>query len=215
MTTAVAAPPQTPPPKSPLSFSSPNALFTGPRLHPITVKQYQRMLETGILAEENVELIEGFMVEKMSRNPLHDGTHDVIEAILRSLVTAGWLLRSQKAIEAHDSQPEPDFAIVRGNPHSFRTRHPLATEVGLVIEVADSSLRFDRAEKLRIYSSSNIFEYWIVNLVDNRVEVYTQPTGPTAVTAYANVQSFVAGESIPLVLDGVTIANIAVADLLP
>lgn len=226
MTTAVAAPPQTPPPKAvplpaPPSASPPGAypsslyLATGPRLFPITVKQYQEMIEAGILAAENVELIEGYLVEKMSRNPPHDGTHDVLDELLRPLLPAGWLLRTQKAVEVGSSQPEPDFAVVRGNARSFRTRHPAAAEVGVLIEIADSSVRFDRTEKVRVYAAAGIIEYWVVNLADNRIEVYAQPSGPTAAPSYGSLTTYAPGQAVPLTLDGTAVASIPVADVLP
>jgi Uma2 family endonuclease len=83
----------------------------------------------------------------------------------------GWLLGVQQTIVLSDSQPEPDFAIVRGNPRSYLTRHPSAADAGQVIEVADSSLLRDQRDKTRIYARANIPVYWIINLVDQRIEV--------------------------------------------
>src|SRR5271166_6229315 len=106
-----------------------------------SVARYQRMIETGILtADDKVELLENYVVLKMPRNPPHDGTIDLVHAALPPHVPSGWLLRIQQAVVLPDSQPEPDFAIVRGGPRSFLTRHPGAAEVGLLIEVANSSL---------------------------------------------------------------------------
>jgi Uma2 family endonuclease len=95
------------------------------------------------------------------------------------------------------------------------THHPTAGDAGLLIEVADSSLLRDQRDKTRIYARANIPCYWIVNLVDQRIEVYTQPSGPTAVPAYGAFQTYQPGDSIPLVLDGNVVASLPVADLLP
>jgi len=180
-----------------------------------TVSQYQRMIETGILTTaDKVELLENYVVLKMAKNPPHDGTIDLVKEALAKL-PAGWMLRVQQTVVLADSQPEPDFAVVRGNTRSFVARHPTAADVGLLIEVADSSLLRDQRDKTRIYARGGIPVYWIINLVDRRVEVYMQPSGPTAVPAYGTFQTFQPGDSVPLVLDGATVAAVPAADLLP
>src|SRR4249920_1015536 len=128
-----------------------------------SVARYQRMIETGILTDEDkVELLENYVVLKMPRNPPHDGTIDLLKAALPGQPPPGWLLRIQQTIVLTDSQPEPDFAFVRGNPRSYLTRHPVAGDVGLIVEVADSSLLRDQHDKTRIYARGGIPWYWIV-----------------------------------------------------
>ncbi len=181
-----------------------------------SVARYARMIETGILTpDDKVELLENYVVLKMPRLPLHDGTIDLMKAALPLLVPPGWLLRIQQTLVLSDSQLEPDFSLVRGTPRTYLTRHPVAADAGLVIEVAESSLLRDRDDKARIYVRGNIPCYWIVNLVDRQLDVYTQPAGPTAAPAYASVQAYKAGDVVPLVLDGNHVGSIGVADLLP
>ena len=181
-----------------------------------SVARYQRMIETGILTpDDKVELLENYVVLKMPRDPPHDGTIDLLKAALPGPIPSGWLLRIQQTVVLPDSQPEPDFAIVRGTPRSFLTRHPGPADVGLVIEVADSSLLRDQRDKTRIYARADILYYWVVNLIDERIEVYTQPSGPTAVPCYSGFQLFQPGDSIPLVLGGAAVASVPVVDLLP
>jgi Uma2 family endonuclease len=181
-----------------------------------SVARYQKMIEAGILtSEDKVELLENYVVLKMGRNPPHDGTIDLIDETLTPIVPRGWRLRVQLTVVLADSQPEPDFAIVRGNARTYMARHPSPADVGLIIEVADSSLLRDQRDKTRIYARGGIACYWITNLVDLRIEVYTQPSGPTAVPAYGSFQVYQPGDAVPLVLDGATVATIPVADLLP
>ena len=181
-----------------------------------SVAKYQRMIEAGILTtEDKVELLENYLVLKMPKNPPHGGTLDIIRAALGVLLPPGWLLRMQQTVVLSDSQPEPDFAIVRGNPRSYVARHPGPADVGLLIEVADSSLLRDQRDKTRIYARASIPIYWIVNLVDGRIEVYTQPSGPTAVPAYGAFQTYQACDSVPLILDGASVASVPAVDLLP
>ena len=180
-----------------------------------SVARYQKMIEVGVVKTvDKVELLENYVVLKMSRNPRHDSTlQRMLRPLMRALPT-GWDIRSQSAIVLSDSQPEPDFALVRGSADDYENRQPSATDIGLVVEVADSSLLRDQRDKTRIYARGLIPTYWIVNLVDRRVEVYSQPSGPTPIPAYALPQHYQHGDDVPLVLDCNIVAAISVADLL-
>jgi Uma2 family endonuclease len=181
-----------------------------------SVARYQKMIEVGILTpDDKVELLENYVVLKMPRNPPHDGTIQIDTEALAPLIPAGWRLRVQLTVVVPDSQPEPDFAIVRGDARTYLTRHPGPADVGLLIEVADSSLLRDQRDKARIYARANIPHYWIVNLVDHQVEVYAQPSGPTTAPTYGSVQNYGSGNRVPLVLDGAAVGTVAVSDLLP
>ena len=179
----------------------------------ISVPQYQKMIREGIFdVNDHVELLENYVVLKMARNPKHDDVIDHIYEVLAVHKPNGWRIRSQSAVTFSDSQPEPDLAVVRGQ--EFAKRHPLSSETGLVIEVANSSLMRDRNDKGRIYSRAGIPIYWLVNLVENRIEVYTQPSGPCEDPAYASCEMFTAGQSIPLTLDGKVEATLDVSEFL-
>lgn len=181
-----------------------------------SVARYQRMIETGILtSQDKVELLENYVVLKLPRNPPHDGTIDLVKAALPAPLPSGWMLRIQQTVVLSDSQPEPDFALVRGNPRSYLSRHPAPPDVGLLVEVADSSLLRDQRDKTRIYARGGIVCYWIVNLVDRRIEVFSQPTGPADVPAYNSFQIYQPGDDVPLVLDGVAVGSVPAAELLP
>jgi Uma2 family endonuclease len=181
-----------------------------------SVGRYQQMIEAGILtAEDKVELLENHVVLKMPRNRPHDGTLDLVKAVLPGLLPPGWLVRMQQTVVLADSQPEPDFSIVRGTPWSYLTRHPGPADVGLIIEVADASLLRDQRDKTRIHARAGIAVYWIINLVGRRVEVYSQPSGPTAAPAYGAPQVYQPGDAVPLTLDGTLVGSIPVADMLP
>jgi hypothetical protein len=174
------------------------------------------MIEAGILTpEDRVELLENLVVRKAHRTPAHDGTIDLLRAALPGRVPAGWRLRIQQTLVLSDSQPEPDFAIVKGTPRTYLARHPGAADTGLVIEVADSSLLRDRADKTLIYARDGIASFWIIDLVDQHIEVYTQPSGATAMAAYGALHTYHRSDAVPLVLDGNTAGTVPVAELLP
>src|SRR3954447_3325827 len=131
------------------------AMFTAFRR--FTVDEYHRMIESGILNDEDkVELLEGYVVEKMPRNPPHDVAIQRLNKRLTRLDLAGWEVRIQSAITLPDSEPEPDVTLARGDDHTFANRHPLPAELGALIEVADSTLARDRQDKSRIYARANI-----------------------------------------------------------
>ncbi|HVK12078.1 MAG TPA: Uma2 family endonuclease [Gemmataceae bacterium] len=200
--------------------SQPATYGRDPSCAKFSVARYQRMIEVGILTSaDKVELLENYIVCRLPivgpRSPRHDGTVQLMSERLRQHVPAGWSLRILASVELSDSQPEPDFSIVRGGVRTYMTRHPSAANTGLLIETADASLDRDQRDKARIYARAGVVIYWIVNLVDRRIEVHTDPSGPTADPKYATVQHLSPGDSVPLVLDGTVVATIPVADLLP
>lgn len=181
-----------------------------------TVTEYHRLIEIGMFTEDDrVELLEGWIVPKMPHNPAHDATIQLADEQLRSRLARGWTVRIQSAITTADSEPEPDLAVVRGNARSYLRRHPGPRDIGLLIEVADSTLTQDRGDKLRIVARAGIPVYWIINLVDRRIEVYSEPTGPAAEPAYRAQQTCGIRKSVPLVIDGEENARIPVRALLP
>lgn len=181
-----------------------------------SVDEYHDLIADGYLtADDRLELIEGYLVLKMSRNPPHDLALQRLNKRLMTLVPASVEVRIQSAITLSDSEPEPDAAVVRGPDTRYQANHPQPADISLVIEVSDSTLDGDRTDKVRIYSRAGIVCYWIVNLVDRQVEVYTSPTGVGANSEYGQRQDYHSGDSAPLILDGVTVATIPVADLLP
>lgn len=181
-----------------------------------SVPEYHRLIEIGMLTpDDRLELLEGYLVHKMARKPPHDRVIQRSNRRLMAALPAGWDLRIQPAITLPDSEPEPDIAIVRGDDSVYGHRHPGTADIGVVMEASDSTLAGDRSDKGRIFARAGIVCYWIINLIDRQIEVYTQPSGPGAAPAYAHQTTYRAGDAVPLVLDGVAVAAVAVTDLLP
>lgn len=181
-----------------------------------TIDEYHRLIETDVLGEDDrVELLEGWIAPKMTHSPMHDAVVDLVDEALRRLLPRGWRTRVQSAATTATSEPEPDVAVVRGAARDYLTKHPGPQDTGLVIEVADSSLRLDRTTKLRIYAAAMMPEYWIVNLPDRQIEVFRNPTLLKGQPAFADQVVFRAGDSIPLLLGGSTFGEVLADDLLP
>ena len=192
-------------------FKAPVAGF-----HRFTVGQYHQLIEIGVLTEnDRVELLDGYLVEKMPHDPIHDGTIQLVGDALGHLLPLGWCLRVQSAITLGTSEPEPGVAIVRGNKRSYITRHPGPGDFGIVAEASNTTLDSDREDKSRIYAEAGLPVYWIVNLIDGCVEVYEQPSGPDASPGYRASQKYKPGSAVPLLLDGQLVGTIPVAELLP
>lgn len=185
-------------------------------LRRFTVPEYHAMLAAGILRSgDPVELIDGYLVQKMSRNPPHDAAIDLFRAALAPHVGPGMMLRSQQAVSLLESEPEPDFALVRGNARSFAQQHPRPRQIVLVAEVADSSLGTDRGPKAVAYARNGLPVYWIINLEEGRVEVYSDPDPAATPPAYRTRTDYQPGQDVPIVLDGATVGTLPAADLLP
>lgn len=179
-------------------------------LRRISVDEYRRMIAEGILkVGEPVELLDGFLVEKMARHTPHDSTLTLLLEALFRAIPSGWKIRCQCALDLGNSQPEPDLAVVRPDAAHYRTRHPSVADVAFLIEIADSSLEFDLNFKCRLYSRENVLEYWVIDATGARVEVFTQPTP----AGYQSRLIYPVGTQVPVVLDGQQVAMIDVAEL--
>lgn len=142
-----------------------------------SVEEYDLMGSTGILAEDdNVELLEGWIVPKMTKSPLHDAVIGMLAHAFSTRLPAGYFTRSQCGMTTDDSEPEPDWVVVSGTQRDFLWHHPQHGEVFLVVEVSHSSLYRDR-QKRRLYARAGVPTYWIVNIEARCVEAYTTPTG--------------------------------------
>ncbi|HET6248839.1 MAG TPA: Uma2 family endonuclease [Tepidisphaeraceae bacterium] len=205
------------PANGPVPRILPNGLSSAVFLRRFSVREYQRMIDEGYFAgDEAYELIEGLIVHKMARDPIHDACLANANRVLAALLpTAGWHFRVQSAVVGVDSQPEPDLALTRGVEFDYLAHHPEADDVPLVIEVSNSSLADDRAWKSRVYASARFDVYWIINLIDSRVEVYSDPSGPDSAPAYRRRDDYVMGQSVPFNVPPAPGKTVLVRDLLP
>ena len=168
-------------------------------LRPISRREYEQMGQLGMFRDERVELLRGMLVKKMTIGWLHA---EVVSWLTRELVLQlgrAYQVRTQSPFAASEwSEPEPDVAIARID----KTRRDHPSELQLVIEVAESSLRRDRGVKLGIYAETGVPEYWVIDLTTMTVEVYTQPSGD----GYAHVETLTDGVLRPTQLPGVALA---------
>lgn len=194
------------------TLSSPPPLAS-PALHRFTVDEYERIIAAGALEDPaRVELIDGYMVDKMAKNPEHSFSATATHRAILDRLPDGWLARKEEPVRipAYD-EPEPDVAVVRGINADYRHRLPTAADVGLLVEVSDSTLSQDRGKKLSAYAQARIPVYWIVNLVDRQVEVYSRPIKGR----YQSRAVFKPGEQVPITIGRQRLRPVPVDDILP
>jgi Uma2 family endonuclease len=183
----------------------------------LSVEQYHEMIEAGILTDDDpVELLEGMLVAKMPKNPPHILVTELTRDALARLLPPGWHVNAQEPLTTVDSEPEPDVAVIQGERRDYSKRHPGAGEIALVIEVSDTTVLRDRNLKKRLYARAGIPVYWIINLPENRIEVYTSPVVMEGEeSGYQQRQDYQSTDEIPLVIDGREVGRLAARDVLP
>jgi Uma2 family endonuclease len=150
------------------------------RQAPLTLRrwkraEYDQLVDLGLFREEPVELVGGQLVVAEPQGSYHATSVGVVDDVLRAVLPSGWVVRSQMPVALDDeSAPEPDLALVAGTRADYRESHP--ARPALAVEVAESSLEFDRQHKGSLYARAGILDYWIVNLVDRVLEVYRDPS---------------------------------------
>lgn len=179
-----------------------------------TVEQYHELIDKDVLtADDKVELLDGWIVEKMPQKPPHASSVRKLQSTLDRVLPVQWDTRSQAPITLATSEPEPDIAVVTRSPDDYETRHPVAGEIGLLIEVSRSSIFKDRVEKARIYAEAKIPEYWIVYVSKGMIEVLSKPTNGKE-CRYRQVKQYFKADLIPLILNGKRIAEIPLQGIL-
>ncbi len=195
----------------------------GPVVKRWTVNEYHQMIDLGLIMEgAPIELIEGMLVYKDRRDSggsamTHGPRHQLAVAQLAELTlvfaSLGFHMRTQlPMLISQNHEPEPDGLVLPGRARDYRGRTPACRDASLVIEVADSSLNYDRTVKQRMYATAAIPAYWIVNLRDNMVEVYEQPD--VLAGEYRGRKDHRTGDTIDLTLPGSGSLAVAVHDII-
>jgi Uma2 family endonuclease len=162
----------------------------------ISVTEYHKMGEIGIFGEdERIELIEGVIRKMSPKGTRHTTSVSNLTNLLPLLLEGEALIRVQDPIVLNDdTEPEPDIVVIKPRGNAYMEAHPHPDDVLLLIEVADTSLEYDREIKLPRYAASEIPEVWIVNLVENIIEVYCKPFVASGIGRYRIRTNFVEGD---------------------
>jgi len=179
-------------------------------LRRFTPAEYHRMYDLGIIRGEKLELLDGYLVLKMAQKPSHRSALMRLLDRLPASLPPGWTRMTSCTVATDLFEPEPDVIVVRGEMTDYDARNPTTADFGIAIEVSDSSLEGDRARKGKLFAKVGIPVYWIVNVADKQIEVYTDPTA----NGYTNRANYKPGDNVPITLDGVAAGAVAVSDII-
>jgi Uma2 family endonuclease len=150
-----------------------------PRRHRITVDEYYRMHEVGLIdPEARVELIDGEIIDMPPIGDPHMATVDRINELLIRTVSERAIVRCQGAVQLGDySMPQPDFVLLERREDYYSTRHALSSDTLLAIEVSDTSLKYDTGRKMFLYARHDVPEFWVVDIPKARMHLFRRPSG--------------------------------------
>jgi Uma2 family endonuclease len=188
------------------------------RPHRITVEEYLRMADAGVFGPEpKLELIEGVIVDKMTKETPHNVATMALERWLHRNEPAGSFAVREIPLTIAErlSEPEPDAMIVRGDPQDFSGRRVTPADILFAVEVAVSSLQDDRGIKRSLYAAVGIPVYWIVDVLGRRLEVYTKPLPLGSSGYYSETRIYTEDEHAPFEIEGREVSRLQVRDILP
>lgn len=154
-----------------------------------TLEQWHQLVETGVLAGQNVEFIEGEIIHMSPEGIPHSFSNQSIGNYLKELLKETAIILERYPITLDNSEPQPDITIVRYPRDIYRNHHPLPEDIYLLIEISNSTLKFDLSTKAALYARNQIKEYWIVDLVNKKLIVHTHPIG----NSYSSINKYSSG----------------------
>ena len=176
------------------------------QLFQMSVEFYHELGRLGMLAEKDWELLDGFIIERMSKSPLPEYLANILVFLLNKVLGEGAFATKETSLSTENSEPIPDVMVLSGQPADYALKHP--STALLVIEISVTSEKMDRA-KAAIYASANVAEYWILNPTDGWIEVYTHPSNGS----YTNVKMF--GQLETVFAQSITGFKLCLGDILP
>jgi Uma2 family endonuclease len=167
-----------------------------------SIADWHELIESGILAERRVELLEGEIIEMSPEEPMHSSTNYSVAEYLRDLLRDRAIVREAHPITLDNSEPEPDIAIVYSPYTNYFTRHPYPQDIYWLVEISYRTLKSDLEQKSITYARNGIPEYWVIDLVNKQIVVHTQPTN----NSYSQIQTLTAGIITPQAFPDLAIA---------
>jgi hypothetical protein len=180
------------------------------------VDEYRQKAAMGELGESSPEeLLEGNLVRKEFQSLRHEASLEALQQVFKVMLPEATHARIQQPLDLGDSRPEPDVAIVTNTLDNYASRHPAGKEVVMIVEVADASIVKDRRLKSRIYARAGILTYWLLNVMDSQLEVFTNPSGPVQMPGYHEHRTYRVEDRVSLVIGLNDLGAIRVRELIP
>ena len=167
-----------------------------------SISDWHELVDSGVLAQHRVELLEGEIIEMSPEGPMHSSTNHSVVEYFRELLGKRAVIREAHPITLDNSEPEPDIAVVRSPYTDYFVRHPYAEDIYWLVEISNKTLKLDLERKLATYARNGIMEYWVIDLVNKKLVVHTQPVG----NSYTQVQNLTTGNISPQAFRDLAIA---------
>jgi Uma2 family endonuclease len=167
-----------------------------------SIADWHELIESGVLAERRVELLEGEIIEMSPEGAMHSSTNYAVAEYLRDLLRAKAIIREAHPITLDNSEPEPDIAIVHSPYTNYFTRHPYPQDIYWLVDISSRTLKSDLEKKSITYARNCIPEYWVIDLINKQLVVHTQPIN----NSYSQIQSFTTGTITPQAFPDLAIA---------
>lgn len=156
-----------------------------------SITDYHKMIEAGILSDRPIQLIDGELIEMSPEGASHAAYGGSIADYLRQLLRGKAWIREAHPITLSNSEPEPDIAIVRLPKSQYFQTHPTPQNIFWLIEISDTTLTYDLSKKKKIYAAANITEYWVLDIQNKKLVVFTQPKNNNYLTQLALTQGVI------------------------
>ncbi len=167
-----------------------------------TIEEWHQLVESGVLEGKPVEFLEGEIIEMSPEREEHTYTNDDVAELLREKLKGLAKIRESHPITLDNSEPEPDIAVVRLPKTIYTQHHPYPEDIFWLIEIANQTLKIDLEKKSKIYARNGIPEYWVIDLVNKKLVVHTQPSQ----NSYTQIQELTTGTIAPQAFPNIAIA---------
>lgn len=167
-----------------------------------SIADWHELVNSGVLADRRLELLEGEIIQMSPEGPMHSSINYSVVTYFRELLKERAIIREAHPITLDNSEPEPDIAVVRSPYTDYFTRHPYAEDIYWLVEISHKTLKLDLEQKSITYARNGIAEYWVIDLINNRLVVHTQPTS----NSYAQIETLTTGNISPQAFPDLAIA---------
>ncbi|MGF1588521.1 MAG: Uma2 family endonuclease [Pleurocapsa sp.] len=167
-----------------------------------SIADWHELVNSGVLAERRVELLEGEIIQMSPESPMHSSINYSVVEYFKELLQNRAVIREAHPITLDNSEPEPDIAVVRSPYTDYFTRHPFPQDIYWLVEISNRTLKLDLEMKSIIYARNGIPEYWVIDLVNKQLIVHTQPVN----NSYSQIQNLTTGTVSPQTFPDLAIA---------
>ncbi len=167
-----------------------------------SIADWHELVNSGVLAEHRVELLEGEIIQMSPEGPMHSSTNYSVAEYFRELLKDRAIVREAHPVTLDNSEPEPDIAVVRSPYTNYFTHHPYPQDIYWLVEISNRTLKLDLEQKSVTYARNNIPEYWVIDLVNRKLIVHTQPIN----NSYSQIQTITTGSISPQAFPDLAIA---------